>query len=327
VRLLVIGGTKFLGRATVEEALGRRHEVTLFNRGETNPDLFPDAEKLRGDRAGDLSALAGRSFDAVVDPSGYVPHVVRASAELLADSVELYVFISSISVYADHSGRNDEDSPLEELGDYPIDELVRGEDDPGNYGALKALCEQAVAEVFPGRHANVRPGLIVGAYDPTGRFTYWPHRVARGGEVLAPGPPEREIQFVDVRDLAAWLLDVAERRVSGTFNATQTGLPWAEALETARQAASSDASFTWVSDEFLAEHDVGEWMELPLWLRDPDWVGTHMADVTRALEAGLTFRPLEQTVRETLELAEPTAEAGLTPEREADLLRAWAARS
>jgi nucleoside-diphosphate-sugar epimerase len=325
MKLLVLGGTKFLGRATVEEALSRGHEVTLFNRGQTNPELYPEVEKLRGDREGDLSALESRTWDAVVDPSGFVPHVVRASAELLADAVQHYVFVSSRSVYGDHSGANAEDSPLEELGDWPADELIQEEDGPGNYGALKALCEREVAEVFGDRHANVRAGLIVGPYDPTGRFTYWPRRVAGGGEVLAPAPPERKVQFIDVRDLAGWMLDLAERRVSGTFNATHPGRAWGDLLETCRAVAGTDATFTWVPDDFLAEHGVGEWMELPLWLRDPEWVGGHMTDVRRALEAGLSFRPLEATIRETLELAEPTGEAGLSPEREAELLSAWAA--
>ena len=324
MKLLVLGGTKFLGRAIVEDALARGHEVTLFNRGETNPDLFAEAEKLRGDSDGDLAALEGRSWDAIVDPSAYVPHVVRASAELLADAVEHYVFVSSISVYAEQSGLNTEESPLGEIGDWPVDELVLGEGG-GNYGPLKALCEEVVAEVFPGRSSNVRAGLLVGAHDPTGRFTYWPHRVSRGGEVLAPGPPERKVQFVDVRDVARWMLDLAERRGAGTFNATHPGRPWGELLETAREVSRSDASFTWVPDAFLAEHDVGEWMELPMWLRDPEWVGMHMADVSRAIAAGLSFRPLEETVREAVELAEPTEEAGLSPEREAELLSAWVA--
>ena len=178
MKLLVLGGTKFLGRATVEAALARGHEVTLFNRGQTNPELFPEAEKLRGDREHDLSALTGRTWDAVVDPSGYVPSVVRASAEKLAESVGFYLFVSSLSVYADRSKAMVEGDALEELGDMPDDRLL---EDFSNYGALKALAEHAVAETFPESHANVRPGLIVGPHDPTGRFTYWPHRVARGG--------------------------------------------------------------------------------------------------------------------------------------------------
>ena len=260
MRVLVLGGTKFLGRAVVEEALARGHDVTLFNRGETNPELFPEVEKLRGDRRSDLSALAGRDWDAVVDPSGYLPQVVRASAELLADRVGHYTFVSSISVYGDYSEPPREDeTPLIRLDD-TSDESLDGD----RYGGFKALCEQVVADVFAGRSARIRAGLIVGPNDPTGRFTYWPSRVARGGEVLAPGPPERRVQFVDVRDLAGWMLSLAERRVAGTFNATHPGRFWGELLETSREVAGSDASFTWVPDAFLAEHGVGEWMELQI---------------------------------------------------------------
>ena len=196
MKLLVLGGTKFLGRATVEAALARGHEVTLFNRGQTNADLFPEAEKLRGDRGHDLSALTGRTWDAVVDPSGYVPGVVRASAEKLVESVGFYLFVSSLSVYADRSKPMVEGDALEELGDMPDDRLL---EDFSNYGALKALAEHVVAETFADSHANVRPGLIVGPHDPTGRFTYWPYRVARDGQVAAPAPPEDRIQFIDGR--------------------------------------------------------------------------------------------------------------------------------
>lgn len=319
MRLLVLGGTKFLGRAAVEGALARGHEVTLFNRGETNPKLFPEAEKLRGDRAVDLGELQGRTWDVVLDPSGFVPGIVRASAELLADVAEHYLFISSISVYASLAAVNDEDSPLAQLGDMPDDRML---EDYSNYGPLKALCEQAVAETFGERHAVVRPGLIVGAHDQTGRFTYWPHRVARGGEVLAPAPPERKVQFVDVRDLGSWLVDLLERRATGTYNATHPGRAWGELLETCREVAGSDATFTWVPDSFLVEREVGEWMELPMWIQSPDEAGIHQADVSRAMAAGLTFRPLEETVRDTLELARTTDDAGLSPEREKELLAA-----
>ncbi len=319
MRLLVLGGTKFLGRAAVEEALARGHEVTLFNRGETNPKLFPEAEKLRGDRAVDLGELRGRTWDVVLDPSGFVPRIVRASAELLAEVAEHYLFISSISVYASLAAVNDEDSPLAQLGDMPDDRML---EDYSNYGPLKALCEQAVAEAFGERHAVVRPGLIVGAHDQTGRFTYWPHRVARGGEVLAPAPPERKVQFVDVRDLGSWLVDLLERRASGTYNATHPGRAWGELLETCREVAGSDATFTWIPDSFLVEREVGEWMELPMWIQSPDEAGIHQADVSRAMAAGLTFRPLEETVRDTLELARTTDDAGLSPERETELLAA-----
>jgi 2'-hydroxyisoflavone reductase len=319
VRLLVLGGTKFLGRAAVEAALARGHEVTLFTRGETNPELFPETEKLRGDRSGDLGALRGRDWDAVLDPSGFVPGVVRASAELLADAAGHYLFVSSVSVYASQAAPNDEASPLAQLGDAPDDRLL---EDFSNYGALKALCEAAVAEDFGESHASVRSGLIVGAHDPTGRFTYWPHRVARGGEVLAPAPPERQVQFVDVRDLGPWLVDLSERRAAGAFNATHPGHSWAEVLETCRDVAKSDATFTWVPDAFLVEQGVGEWMELPMWIQDPEEAALHETNVARAVAAGLAFRPLEDTVRDTLELAATTADAGLSPEREAALLAA-----
>jgi len=324
VKLLVLGGTKFVGRAAVEAALGRGHEVTLFNRGETNPELFPEAEKLHGDRGHDLSALAGRSWDAVVDPSGYVPHVVRRSAEALADSADHYLFISSISVYDDFSEPRDENSPLEELADdKPADRLL---DDYSNYGALKVLCERAVAETIPDRHTLIRPGLIVGPQDPTGRFTYWPHRIARGGEVLVPGPPERTVQFVDVRDLASWLIDLSERKAGGRFNATNEGVSWHALAETCRDVAGSDADFTYVDGSYLLEQGVGEWMELPLWLQDPETVGLHTTDVSRAIDAGLTFRPLTDTVRGALDEAVTTDGAGMAPEREAEILAAWKAR-
>ena len=294
----------------VEAALASGHELTLFNRGETNAGLFPEVEQLRGDRAGDLSPLAGRVFDAVVDPSGYVPAVVRASAGLLRNSGR-YLFVSSVSVYADFSVPLDEESPVAELGEASVAELAA---DDSNYGALKALCEQAVQDAFGERSLIVRPGLIVGLHDPTGRFTYWAHRLERGGEVLAPGPPERRAQFVDVRDLAAWMVDLVERRVTGVFNATNEGVAWSELL--------AGADVTWVSDDHLTAHEVGEWMELPLWIADPAWAGMHRTDVSRAVAEGLRFRPVAETIAGAA--GAPVVEGvGLTPEREAALLAAW----
>jgi 2'-hydroxyisoflavone reductase len=324
MKLLVLGGTKFVGRAVVEAALGRGHEVTLFNRGQTNPELFPEAEKLRGERDGDLSALAGRQWDVVVDPSGYVPRVVRASVERLRNATRVYVFISSISVYDDFSGPSDENAPLKQLAEeHSADEL---REDYANYGALKALCEAEVREGFGDRATMVRPGLVVGPHDPTGRFTYWPHRIARGGDVLAPAPPERRVQFVDVRDLAAWIVGLCEARRAGTYNGVNEGVPWGELLETCRDVAGNDARLVWVPDDFLVEHEVEEWMGLPMWIADPEWAAMHEVDVARALAAGLRFRRLADTVRATLDLAAPTGDAGLTAEREAELLEAWAAR-
>jgi nucleoside-diphosphate-sugar epimerase len=338
VRLLVLGGTKFLGRATVQAALERGHEVTLFNRGETNPELFPEAEKLRGDRDGELSALEGREWDAVIDPSGFVPRLVRASAEALQDSVGQYLFVSSISVY-------------DELGEPGFDEAARTVtlEDPttedyltmgpvNTYGGLKALCEEVVREIFPDSHAVVRPGLIVGPHDPSGRFTYWPLRLAGGGEVLAPGDPARQVQLVDVRDLAEWMLQLAEGGTTGTFNATgpERPLTMGELLGTCDEVGGAEARLIWVDEPFLLEQEVGAWMELPLWVTEGDnwFLG---ADVSRAVAAGLRFRPLEETVRHTLAWARQSGaglvtpgqvgSAGLDPQREAELLEAWSRRS
>jgi nucleoside-diphosphate-sugar epimerase len=333
MRLLVLGGTKFLGRGIVDAALAGGHSVTLFNRGQTNPSLYPEVESLRGDRDGDLSAVAGREWDAGIDPSGYLPRLVRASAELLRGAVGHYVFVSSISVYAFPFPTGiDESAPLNPaIADA---DAVDGE----TYGGLKVGCENVVREVFEGAFTNVRSGLIVGPHDPTGRFTYWPVRVARGGEVLAPGDPERVVQVVDARDLGAWLVHVAEQRIVGDFNATgEPRLTMGELLETCRAVSGSDAELVWMSDEFLLGEGVGPWMELPLWL-EPAEVGFLQAEVSRAVAAGLRFRPLEETVADTLAwaredgAAQPLAsgmaigEAGMKAEREAELLALWRAR-
>ena len=320
MRLLVLGGTQFLGRAIVDDALARGHEVTLFNRGRTNPQLFPGAEHLQGDRDGDLGALAGRTWDAVIDTSGYVPRIVRQAAEALAKSGH-YVFISSKSVYAEpHEPGFDESAPVQVLEEPTED--YRG---PA-YGALKALCEDVVREVFPGRHANVRAGLIVGRHDPTGRFTYWPHRIARGGDVLAPGDPGDPTQFIDVRDLAEWLVDVAKAGVAGTFTATSPPRTIGEVLQACLSVTGSSARLVWVDEEYLRAHGVEAWSDLPAWASSAD-AAFLQADVSKAVAAGLRFRPLEDTIRDTLQHAEPTPDAGLTPERERELLAGWAART
>ena len=318
MKLLLLGGPRFLGRAIADAALARSHELTFFNRGRTNPELYQGVEKLVGDRSGDLAALAGRRWDAVVDTSGYLPSAARASAEALADS-GVYCFVSSISVYADFAFPIDEDSPVAQLGDLPDDEVTNE-----SYGALKALCEEAVRDVFGERAQIVRPGLITGPFDPTGRFTYWPHRVARGGEVLAPAPPDAPMQSIDVRDLGEWIVAACEDGPSGTFNATHPGFSWQELLDTCVAVSGTEPDITWVSREFLVEQDVGEWMELPLWLADPGFADR--VSVQRALDAGLAFRPLEETVRGALEQAETTGAAGLAPEREAALLTEWHGR-
>ena len=322
MRLLVLGGTKFLGRAAVEAALARGDEVTLFNRGETNPELFPEAEKLRGDRDGDLSALEGREWDAVIDPSGYVPRLVRASAELLRGSVGHYVFVSSASAYAEPFVPGfDESTPTLELEDPQSEEVLR------DYGALKAACERVVADVFPDAHTNVRAGLIVGPHDQSGRFAYWPLRLSLGGPVLAPAPPEQLVQFIDGRDLGAWLVEVAARRVSGTFNATSEPIRLDTVL-----AACGDAELVWVDEQFLLDQGVGPWLELPLWVPREAAAFLQMS-VAAAVAEGLRFRPVEETARDTLAWARETGatlvtettygSAGLDPAREAAILEAW----
>lgn len=321
MKLLVLGGTVFLGRHVVEEALSLGHEVTMFTRGQTNPHLFPEAEHLVGDRDGNLDALVGRSWDGVVDPSGYVPRVLRQSTELLRDHVDRYVFVSSVSAYADASVPLNEDSPLGELAD-PLEEDYRSE----AYGPLKAACEQVVGEVFGERGTSVRAGLIVGPHDPTERFTYWPRRLAEGGDVLAPGDPERPVQFIDVRDLASWLVHLAEHGPGGAFNATGPAerLTMRETLERIAAAVGGDARLHWVDDEALLAQEVGPWMELPLWLPGPEYEGLLQVDVSRAIAAGLMFRPLEQTAVDTLAWSREAGEqrATLTREREREVLAA-----
>ena len=305
MKLLVLGGTKFLGRHVVSAALERGHEVTTFTR-ETS---VPGTESLHGDRDGNLDALHGREWDGVVDTSGYLPGIVRQSAELLRDAVQRYAFVSSISVYADFSQPVSESSPLSQ------------EDD---YGGNKARCEQVVEEVYGDRSARVRAGLIVGPYDPTDRFTYWPRRIAAGGETLAPGDPDAPTQFVDARDLAAFLVQLALEGPGGVFNATGPLQPLTmrALFEQLRDALGSDASFTWVDDEALLAAEVEPWTGLPLWLPGDDYAGMARADISRSVAAGLAFRPLAETARDTYEwdASVPGERPTLSREREAEVL-------
>ncbi len=325
-KILILGGTGFLGPHLVDAARARGHSVTLFNRGKTRPELFPDVEKLRGDRDGDLRALEGRTWDSVIDTSGYVPRVVRTSAELLAPHVRQYAFISTISVYADTSKVGiDEDSPVATAPD------PKTEDVPSFYGALKALCERTVSEVFPERATNIRPGLIVGPYDPTDRFTYWPVRIAGGGEVLAPGDPAYATQFIDVRDLAAFIVGALEKGHVGTYNAVGLPIPMGDVLTRTRAALKSDATLEWVDVKFLDDNKVQPWSDMPAWAPPVEgFEGFASVKSERAVAAGLTIRPVEDTVTATMEWWKTLPEArraklraGITREREAELLAAW----
>ncbi len=321
MKVLLLGGPKFVGRAVIDAALERGHEVTLFNRGTTAADVYPELERIVGDRDGGLDGLLGRRWDAVVDTSGYLPRLVGASAGLLAAAVDHYVFVSSVSVYASFREVVDEDAALAELS------APGSEDISTDYGALKALCEREVEQAFQGRATLVRAGLIVGPHDPTGRFTYWPHRVAEGGDVLVPGPAWRPVQFVDVRDLAAWMLAAAETGLAGPFNVTGPSTMGA-VLDAARRVSGSSVRPVEVDDAFLTGQEVGEWIELPLWIdtSNEDWRHFMEVDVARATASGLTFRPLDETVAATLEHATRVDGVGLTAERERELLAAWWAR-
>jgi nucleoside-diphosphate-sugar epimerase len=325
VRILIIGGTRFVGRHLVEAALARNHEVTLFNRGKSNPGLFPQVEKIIGDREKDVEKLNGHFWEAVIDTSGYLPRLVRLSAEVLKDNLPHYVFISTISVYENFKKVGiDESYPVGKIQNETAEEIT-GE----TYGPLKALCERAVHDIF-GREGTliVRPGLIVGPYDPSDRFTYWPVRVARGGDVLAPEKPEAPIQIIDARDLAEFAIKLIEENTFGIYNATGPDyeLTMGRLLEVSKQVSSSDAKFKWASVDFLKQNNVQPWSDMPVWIpADEEGVGAARIDVSKAIQAGLKFRPLEETVRDALEWAQTLPadhewRAGLKPEREQELL-------
>jgi 2'-hydroxyisoflavone reductase len=319
MKLLILGGTVFVGRHIVVAARAAGHEVTRFNRGRQDPGLFADLERLRGDRNGDVSALRGRRFDAVIDLSGYTATQVRTTAEALDGTVGHYLFVSTITVYRHYPPGWDEHTPTF--------------DGTEGYGPQKARAEETLEALLPGRVTRVRPGLIVGPWDPTNRFTYWPRRVAAGGEVLAPGRPDRPVQFIDARDLAAWCLRRIESSPGGVVNAIGPADPltMAQLLDACRAVAGNDARFTWISDDALLAAGVQRWTELPLWIpeNDPRVGGMLRGDVRRGVAAGITFRPLADTIRDTLawdrtELA-PVAEltarvSPITREREAALL-------
>jgi len=310
----------------VETALKQGHELTLFNRGQTNPELFADVERLKGDRHGDLNALKGRKWDVVVDTCGYVPRIVRKSVDLLTDSVELYVFISTISVYADFSKSGiNEESPLARMKDESIEEVTNE-----SYGPLKVLCENIVKNVYAKRSTILRCGLVVGPYDPTDRFTYWPVRIMQGGEVLAPSPPHMQVQFIDATDLAHFILHVSNKRISGIFNTTGPAqkLTMQEFLSTCNTVTGNRAALTWVSEEFITSNEVDH---MPVWT-PKDWRGIFEANCTKAIDAGLLFTPIEQTIRATLEwhaTRPPDYElkVGLKPDKERELLKKWRAAS
>lgn len=329
MKLLVLGGTRFLGRHAVEAALSRGHEVTLFHRGRLARGLFPAAREVIGDRDGGLSALAGGRYDAVLDCCGYVPRVVRASAEALAAATERYLFVSSISVYADPIVAGyDERAPLRRLAD-PATEQVTGE----SYGGLKAACEDVVRERYGARGLIVRPGLIVGPHDPTDRFAHWVRRMAQDDAALAPGAPEQPVGWIDVRDLAEWMVALLEAGEPGLWHAAGPAAPCSMRafLEGCAAALGKRARLEWVPEDFLLAHGVAPWSELPMWVPAAD-AGIHAPDLSRAKAAGLRLRPLTDTVRDTLayERGLPSdaraGSAAMSRDRERELLAEWRAR-
>jgi len=334
--MLIVGGTIFVGRCIVEAALARGHQVTTFSRGIHTAGLHRDVESLKGDRNGDLTALRGRNWDAVIDTCGYVPGAVTRVLDAFgSDRLAHYTFVSSVSVYAEHPpGGVDERAAVATITSEQLvaaEEMATGKRPTARtygemYGALKALCEWAAEQRMPGRVLNVRPGLIVGRDDYTDRFTYWVRRVDEGGDVLAPGRPDRRVRVIDARDLAEWIVRMAESRTTGIFNATgaEDGLTFGRMLEVCRSVSGSDARFTWVDETDLLDRGVQPWSELPLWIPASD-NGIFEARNDKAIAAGLTFRPLETTVRDTLEWdrrrsRDEPLKAGLARDRERDLL-------
>lgn len=344
LRILVLGGTGFIGPHMVRRARERGHTITLFNRGRSNDDLFPDLETLIGDRDGKLDALEGRQWDAVIDTSGYVPRHVRDSANLLKDAAKHYLFISSVSAYAsfDQPGMT-EDAPGGTMPDTTV-EKVTGE----TYGPMKVLAERAVQQAFPNGAIVVRPGYIVGPGDSTDRWTYWPLRVAAGGEVLAPGEASYPMEIIDARDLAAFVVHLIERGTTGTFNAVGPAQPlqMGDMLNRLKAVTGSNASFTWVDAGWLEEQRV----MFPIWNAPKGpFAQLHTVSNARSVAAGLTYRPFEETARDTIEwwnglpedrrnamrsglrhppsLATPTASLAAQMEEEAKILAAWKARA
>ena len=331
LRILVLGGTGFIGPHLVQDILDRGHTPTLFNRGRTNTHLFPEVEKLVGDRSGDLESLKGRTWDAVIDDSASNPKWVRDSAQLLKDAVGTYLFTSTRSVYSDYSKVGmDIEGPV-----YEVDRAWVDEGRQLSYGPAKTLCEIEANAAMPGRTLIVRPGLIVGPGDTTDRFTYWPVRIDRGGEVLAPGDLDNRVMFIDVRDLAEWYVRLLEREAKGVLNALgpEAPLSYAEFLYGVRAITSTPLSFTWVDTDFLLEREVRPYTDLPLWMpARGDRVGFNRFDLTRSLDMGITYRPLAVTAYDTLEYhkSRPAEQqerlrAGLAPDRERELLAAWRA--
>ncbi|MGR5985429.1 SDR family oxidoreductase [Bacillus cytotoxicus] len=339
MKVLILGGTRFLGRALVEEALKRGHEVTLFNRG-TNKEIFPKVEQLIGDRDGDVSALKNRNWDIVMDTCGFAPHQIRNIATILGGNIEHYTFISSMSTYKDWIPLHiKEDYQLQSIP--PREKLKAIEDGEASpyeyYGGLKVLCEKEAEKYWPGRVLHMRAGLLVGAFDYTDRLPYWIQRVAQGGEVLVPEHSNRPVQLIDVKDVATWAFNMAEGRKVGTFNVTgpNNELTIGELLNTCKAVTNSDAEFVWVEEQFLLENKVRPWTEMPLWIPETfplegetePWKGSFFISIEKAVNAGLSFRPIQNTISDVYQWEKSRKDterkAGMAREKERELLKLW----
>jgi len=327
VDILIIGGTRFLGRFLTQEGIKRKHEITLFNRGKTNPHLFPDIEKLHGDRDGGLEPLKGRRWDLVIDVCGYVPRIVEQSAKLLKDQAGKYLFVSTMIVYDDLNKIDlKENDRLASMGE-DTDEEVTTE----SYGPLKGDCERVVKRYFPENNLMIRPGVIIGPEDNTDRFTYWVNRIGKGGRFLAPGNPDDPVQVIDVRDLVSWIYDIIEKNGTGAYNATGPDykLTMGELFEECQEVAGVPAEPVWVDSEFLLEQDVVPWRDIPLWRRGGHHQkGFMRIDSTKAIKEGLTYRPLRESIRDVLDFARSRGDdyewtAGLDPDKEKEILEKW----
>jgi len=334
MRILILGGTGFTGPYQVQYALSRGHKVTTFNRGKTHPGELPgEVEQLIGDRNGELEALKDRQWDVVIDNPTSLPAWVRDAAQILKGNVERYVFISTISVYGEVKTGPDETGPTEKYeGADPYKETIEAMKASGykTYGPLKAFSEREAEKGFPQKALIIRPGLIVGPRDETDRFTYWPVRIERGGEVLAPGSPDDPVQFIDARDIADWTIRMVENGETGIYNATGPAKPLGVGgmLDEIKAALKSNARFTWLTEDFLTQQKVEPWSDMPVWAGRES--GLARAKIDRALSKGLTFRPLAETARDTLawfkslpQDRQSKMKAGITPEREAEVLAAW----
>ncbi|WP_010095608.1 SDR family oxidoreductase [Ornithinibacillus scapharcae] len=340
MKVLILGGTRFLGKAFVEEGLKRGHEITLFNRG-TNKEAFPDVEQLIGDRDGDVSQLENKKWDVVMDTCGFAPHQINNIASVLGTSIEHYTYISSISVYKDWIPFNiAEDYHLQSIPPDQMKNVLKDVEEGRlspyeHYGPLKVLCEAEAEKYWPGQVLHIRAGQLVGQFDYTDRLPYWVQRVAEGGNIMVPGSPYRPIQLIDVKDIARWVFDMMEKRKAGTFNVTGPDheLTMEELLNTCKVVTNSDAEFVWVDEQFVLDHQIQPWTEMPLWIPEhfplegetKPW--KMCISIKKALDAGLSFSPIKETIHDVyqweLSRQDSKRKTGISRKKEQELLDAW----